>query len=155
MLETKSLTVSPNAEQNTINLMQDFGWNLKSSQEINNTDSHLEDRGGTTYSVTTKENYVKLIFERDTKMENYSKITDLETKYHRIMNAEPTQEYIPISKFITIIGLILYIIPGVLYLAYKIFKRMNAKTAYENKYSEWQAEVEKAKRYRQEARSLL
>ncbi len=155
MLETKSLTVSPDEEQGTINLMQDFGWTLKSSQEINNTDSHLERRGDEIYNVTTKQNYVKLVFDRDTKMESYDRVRNLEGEYHRIMNSEPTAEYVSISWLIAIIGLVLYVVPGVAYLAWKFTKKKQCADAYNAAYAAWRAEAEKAVGYRKEARSLL
>ena len=155
MLETKALTVHPDNEQSTIDLVANFGWSLKSSQEIKNTDSHLENRNGTTYSVTTKEHYVKLILERDTKMENYDRIKQLENTYFSIMEREPEPEYIPISKGILIIGLLLYVIPGALYLAYKLKKRSDAKRAYQEAYAAWKIECERAMKAKAEARSLV
>lgn len=54
MLETKTLKVANSAEESTISLMQQFGWSLLSSQDVNNTDSHLENRNGSIYSVADK-----------------------------------------------------------------------------------------------------
>ncbi len=82
--ETKSLSVAPSAEASTIEIYQIFGWELMSSQEIYNKDSHLEDRGGDTYSVTETTHYIKLVFSRDTNMDNYYELTDLERKYWSI-----------------------------------------------------------------------
>jgi len=95
MLETISKKVSPRNEQHTINVMSCFGWKLKSSQEVNVSDSHLENRYGELYSVTNKEHYVKLLFEREKETSNYDKIVELEREYYSILNSEPT-----LSKFI-------------------------------------------------------
>ncbi len=135
--------------------MQDFGWSLKSSQEINNTDSHLEDRGGTTYSVTTKENYVKLVFDRETKMDNYDRICSLEQMYTKIINSEPEKKHIGISWIIAIIGLLIYVVPGALYLGYKFWRRSQATDEYNAAYAAWKVEYDKAVGYRKEARSLI
>ena len=85
MLETISKKVSPRREQYTIEVMSCFGWKLKSSQEINIVDGNLEDQYGDIY----RENYVKLVFERETAMLNYSKIVSLENKYYSILKCEP------------------------------------------------------------------
>lgn len=95
MLETISKKVSPNSEQHTINVMSCFGWKLKSSQEVNVSDSHLENRYGDLYSVTNKEHYVKLLFEREKETPNYDKIVNFEREYYSILNSEPS-----LSKFI-------------------------------------------------------
>lgn len=89
MIETITRKVAPNEEQKTINSMANFGWQVKSSQEINTVDSHLETRNDTLYSVTTKENYVKLLFQRNTEMKNYAQLVQLERQYAAIVNAQP------------------------------------------------------------------
>ena len=89
MIETIVRKVAPSEEQKTITTMTTFGWRVKSSQEINTVDSHLETRNDTLYSVTTKENYVKLLFERDTNRKNYAQLAQLERQYVAIMNAQP------------------------------------------------------------------
>ena len=73
MIETKSLRVGPAVEQSMIDTMACFGWELKSSQEINVKESHEELHGDTVYSVTTGENYVKLVFNRDTARPHYAR----------------------------------------------------------------------------------
>lgn len=89
MIETMTRKVAPKDEQKTINTMANFGWQVKSSQEINTVDSHLETRNDTLYSVTTKENYVKLLFQRNTEMKNYAQLVQLERQYAAIVNAQP------------------------------------------------------------------
>lgn len=156
MLETKSLTVSPQEEQSIINVWTNFGWSLKSSQEINDTDSHLERRGDTLYNVTTNKNYVKLVFERDTKMENYDKVSALEDKFYTLINKEPELQHVKISGIITVIGLLIYVIPGVLYLVFKLSKRSRLKKEYQAAYAKWKAEDEPvAIAAFEEARSLI
>ena len=90
MIETKVETIAPSGEQRKIEEKACFGWRLKSSQEINSKESHLEQDG--LYgikSVTTKENYVKLVFERDKDMPNYNKIVELENKYYNNLYSKP------------------------------------------------------------------
>ena len=155
MLETKAFTVSPENEQSTIDLAANFGWKLKSSQEINNTDSHLENRNGNIYNVTTSEHYIKLVMERDTNMNNYARITKLENQFFTIMNAEPVKQEIKIKGWLVFIGLLLYVLPGVLYLAYKLYRRSQANKAYEAAYAEWKVQEKVALDCVAEARKLL
>ena len=84
--ESKSISVAPSEEQNTIELFQTFGWELKSSQEVFSQESHLERDGDDIRSVTSTTNYVKLTFSRDKEMENYAKLAQLENQFYSISN---------------------------------------------------------------------
>ena len=137
MIETVSKKVSPDSEQSTINFMANFGWSLQSSQEINNTDSHLERRGDEIYSVTTKENYVKLVFQRDTNMPNYARISELESKYLSLLNKEPDAPQF--NLIIAGILLVMYIVPGVIY----IVRYSKKKKEYDQQYAAWRSEMNK------------
>ena len=107
MIETISKKVAPENENKLITVMSNFGWSFKSSQEINSAESHLEGIGDTVYSVTTRENYVKLVFQRDTTMPNYARIKELETKYTNIVASEPNAPHFgAIDVFICFIGFI-------------------------------------------------
>lgn len=121
MVEVISKKVSTSQEQATIDLKTKFGWRLKSSQEINNTDSHLERRGDELYSVTTKENYVKLVFERDTAMPNYRRIAELERKYESLLNSRPQPSYI---KILGVLVLCVVFLPLGIYFGYKTYKEL-------------------------------
>lgn len=79
--ESKSTQVHPADEQNMIDVMQRFHWNLQSSQEIKTKDSHLERRGDKIYSVTETEHYVKLVFTRDLDTPNLDRLRELENEY--------------------------------------------------------------------------
>jgi hypothetical protein len=80
--EIKSVSVAPAAEEETIKLWQSFGWELKSSQEVKNKDSHIERRGDELVSVTESEHYVKLTFERDPSRQNYTELKSLEDQFY-------------------------------------------------------------------------
>lgn len=82
--ESKSIQVHPVDEQQQIDFMQHFYWNLLSSQEIKNIDNHLESRGDNLYQVTKTEHYVKLVFSRDVDAPNLDKIKKLETEFFSI-----------------------------------------------------------------------
>ena len=116
MKETKKIKVSTYEEESTINIKAYFGWILVSSQEINTNSTRVENRIDGVYNVTRKENYVNLIFSRETTMPHYDEIVKLE-KIHE----EAWEKYrsITIPKFsITtcILKLLCFIIPGVLYI---------------------------------------
>jgi hypothetical protein len=83
-IESKSITVAPSEEQQVIRKHEQFGWILKSSQEIYNKDSHLESRFSGLYNVTTTKNYVKLVFQRDTEMPQRDRIQSLENQYWQL-----------------------------------------------------------------------
>lgn len=72
MTESVSLRETPEREQITIRQHQMMGWKLKSSQEINTSTTSVSEINGTVSSSVSKENYVKLVFERETDLPNYA-----------------------------------------------------------------------------------
>ncbi len=86
-MEIKTLDVKNSKEAETIEFWAQFGWVLKSSQRIYNKDSHLEQRGDSTYSVTETVDFTKLVFERDKNGPHYDEIVSLEAEYFACMNA--------------------------------------------------------------------
>ena len=106
-LESTSLSVLPNDEQEAIDTYQKFGWELKSSQEIFNKDSHNERRGDSVYNVTETTNYVKLVFQRDKDMPYYKQICELENKYYSTIKSEPRNAS---SYAVTVFGIIIAVI---------------------------------------------
>lgn len=119
MIESKSIKVGVSQEQHYIDVMQKFGWTLNSSQEINVKESHLESRGDTVYSVTTGENYIKLVFKRDTAIKNYSRLKQLENQYFDVLNRQPS----PMSGKIAFLGILFFVVPGALYIAVKVSQK--------------------------------
>ncbi|MBQ3490540.1 MAG: hypothetical protein IJA86_08115 [Clostridia bacterium] len=150
MIETISKKVTPTDENTVIDIMSNFGWTLKSSQEINTAESHLEGRGDSVYSVTTRENYVKLVFQRDTGMKNYSKIKELETKYTNLVDSEPLPpDFNIISFFILFLK---GITPGIQYI--KNYKKQTKE--YEENYGAWLSKMNsEGKEYLNSASALL
>lgn len=105
--ENSSIQVSPSREQEAIEVYQKFGWELVSSQEIFNKDSHNEARGDSLYSVTETTNYVKLLFRRDKDMPYYNEVCDLENQYYDKINNEPHYSF---SKALLYIGIVIAVI---------------------------------------------
>jgi hypothetical protein len=86
--EFKTLNVSPGRENEAIEFWQHFGWELMGApQEIYSKDSHLEKDGDKINSVTETTHYIKLSFQRDTAMNNYSALASLQKEYEAIPNA--------------------------------------------------------------------
>lgn len=110
-LESKSLSVSPEMEHEAIETYQKFGWELKSSQEIFNKDSHQELRGDSVYSVTETTNYVKLVFQRDKDMPYYNEVCEIEDKYFDLLNHKPIYYF---GHGLLILGFLLAIVCGFL-----------------------------------------
>lgn len=79
--ESKVVQVRPEDEQQQIDFMHQFYWNLLSSQEIRSIDNHLETRGDSLYSVTKTTHYVKLAFTRDVATPNLDNIRKLEKEF--------------------------------------------------------------------------
>ncbi len=90
-MEIKTLDISNDAEDTTIQLYQDFGWSLKSSQRVFNRDSHLEGGGDSVYSVTNTVDFTKLVFERDKSMPHYEEIKELEDRFFYMLDNLPNR----------------------------------------------------------------
>ena len=71
-----------------------FGWKLLSSQEINNSDSSVRVVGDYIVTQTTRTQYVKLTFKRDTDMPNYQRLCELQYEFERI----PSNRYVGLAK---------------------------------------------------------
>ena len=126
MIETTVKKVAPYEEERTINYMARFAWKLTHTQEINTSDSHLETRNGDLYSVTEKQNYVKLTFERDTNIPNYKRIAELEKEYTSLTYSKPG---LPIGKIVLAVFLCItcFLAPIGIYQGYKIYKEVSTQ----------------------------
>ncbi len=134
MIESTSAKVHPNEEIDMIRTYEQFGWVLKSNQEIRSENSHIENSGGSLYSVTEKTHYINLMFQRDTSIPNYKQLTELEEKYWSIINSEPYVEtYGIIWGILTIIGIIFYVLPGAAIIAFRVRKIKKSKQLH----AEW------------------
>ena len=130
MIESKSVKCGTWEENSVINEWQSFGWTLKSSQEVNNIDNHLENRGGTIYQVREKESYVKLTFDRDTTIPNYKEICAIECEYDRFHEFQ--KQDVPGIGFLWFICLIPPLTPvGIILLVVKLKKKSKAQKANE------------------------
>lgn len=147
--ETKSMSVIPSDEQRTINEMQAFGWELGSSQEIATKDSHLERKGNTLYSVTESENYVKLIFFRETSIPYYNELNDLYKQY--LEYPDIACPHSVINKLLAVI-LFFFVFPvGMIYIIWGLVKNALNKKEYTdyivNREEKIEYLLEQAKKY--------
>lgn len=106
-IESKSITVAPDEEQDIIAKYELFGWELKSTQEVLSKDSHLENRGDELYNVTTTQNYVKLMFQRDADSPVAAKARPVEDEYWRLYNRTQPIYFPTKNKLLNLVPLIL------------------------------------------------
>jgi len=150
--EIKSINVDPSEEEETVSEWQSFGWEFKSTQEVKTADSsHLERRGDTLYNVTRSgDHYVKLTFERDPARQNYAELVSLEKQYRAVPGpGTPPVRFGKIWLIISGIGLVFYIVPGVLIIIWRCVSYSKKDKKWKADYNNWatkRAEIlEKAK----------
>ena len=95
--EIKTMDVTNEAEAYFIELYGSFGWRLKSSQRVFNKTSRpvgTVSYGSVSYVHTQTEtvDFTKLVFERDTSMENYERLESLESQYFALQSMLPEKE---------------------------------------------------------------
>ena len=82
------------------------------------------------------------------KIANYDKIVTLEKTYFDAMSRKPSEENVEVNIRTAIILFLFGIIPGVIYLVYKLKKKMRANKSYYELLTAWQntygREAEKA-----------
>jgi hypothetical protein len=111
MQETRAIQCSVAGENDEVAVWQAFGWSLQSSQEVTNIDNHIEFSGDYVIAHNDKEQYVKLVFARDTKMEHYDELHDLEAKYDALRYTPRKQN--PSFNVFWLILFVIYIIIAV------------------------------------------
>ena len=84
MKEYTTLKISP-AEYNAVTkTMSSFGWAVRSANETYSEQTNVSDVNyytGIITTSTTVTNFVSVFFERDTEMEHYSELRELEKQY--------------------------------------------------------------------------
>ena len=115
--ESISFQVHPDDEQQQINHMQEFYWNLLSSQEVKTVDTHEEVRGDSVYNVKNTEHYVKLTFQRDLSTPHISEIKDLEKQYNSLSRPNFPKLF-PVGWFLWAVLALFYGLGVVLWLVY-------------------------------------
>jgi len=105
--ESKAIQVHPANENSTIELYETFGWELKSSQTIDKTDTDFKDGWNDDIIITkTRERYVKLTFRRDKNMPAYRELCELEAQYYAA-DREEGLELKEAPRWMLVVGVIL------------------------------------------------
>ena len=154
MKELKSFSVTPGTEEETIQLWRSFGWELVGApQEIYNENSRLENRSDDIYSVTTTTHYIKLTFERDPERKNYSELKALEEQFDSLKKPTIWEKPQLITKLWLIligVGLLLYVLPGIILLVIHIIKYKKDTKLWKSSYERYQSELASFNAQRQE-----
>ncbi|MCH5180600.1 MAG: hypothetical protein J1F32_05265 [Erysipelotrichales bacterium] len=143
MKETKTMQVSVNQEDYMIDAYQSFGFELLSTQEVKTKDSHLERHGDTIYNVTETEHYIKLTFTRDDNMPFYSELTKQQNEFENAQHAIMKKP--KLNLLLAILGLLLYVAPGVLYIVWYIVKSKKVKTNNEECFNRMETAISQGK----------
>lgn len=134
--QTKSVTCHPDSESDVIEIWQTFGWELFSTQEVRDTESHLEQGWGDTInSVVSTTHYIKLTFQRDPEnVAHYAELKKLEDEFNSVPDPGPYPEGESILKIF--LGFMLCTIPGVYWL-FKTIKASAQRPKWNQKYEEY------------------
>jgi len=157
MKETKVVKADPNAVNSTIETWACFGWEMVGApQETNYTTTHRTQETDKHYSseYTEKTHYFSITFQRDNSMPNYAKLVELQNTY----NISPPVSPVSPSLFgclwmvLILIGLIAFVIPGVILIVWRIVRYVKLKKIYEQEFS---AYMEKKKVWEQNKKNAL
>jgi hypothetical protein len=151
MKETKFIEVEPGDVNSTIETWASFGWELVGApQEINYSTTHRTQETDDHYAseYTTKTHYVKVTFQRDNGIANYSKLSELQRQYDSVVKPKyPNPRFgypffhllgfIPISGWtlLVIIGLFLFVVPGILVIVLRCISYSKKKKIWEEEYA--------------------
>ena len=155
MKETRFIEVSPDEVNKIIDVWATFGWELLGApQEINYSTTHRTQETDDYYSseYTTTTHYVKVTFQRDKEIKNYSQLASLQKDYESVPRpgTPPSRfgyfkvfGFIPIWLLIGLIGLLLYVVPGVLIIVWRC-------VSYSKKNKQWDADYDNMIKKREE-----
>lgn len=120
LIETKVVQIYPDSdlEADTISLYQKCGWTVVSSER-------QQERSGNTIST-----FIRITFQRDKNMPNYSEIKRISDEVMSIAGTRPKQESTDGAKYIIAAGLFLITLPFILIIGlvkYNKIKKRNKK----------------------------
>ena len=122
MKDTKSIPVTPGEQDETITLFSSFGWEYKNATEVATNDSQIltgRDEEYEHYKIIPGQHYIRLFFERDRERQNYAELKSLEEQYYAIKDPycpEPPQFITKLWLILIGVGLLLWVIPGIILL---------------------------------------
>ena len=158
MKELKSFSVAPGTEEEEIQLWRSFGWELVGApQEVRTADSQVftgQDSDGTEhYQTTAGVHYIKLTFERNPERKNYSELKALEEQFDSLKKPTIWEKPQLITKLWLIligVGLLLYVLPGIILLVIHIIKYKKDTKLWNSSYERYQTELASFNAQRQE-----
>ena len=154
MKETRFIEVSPDEVNKIIDVWATFGWELLGApQEINYSTTHRTQETDDHYSseYTTTTHYVKVTFQRDKEIKKYSQLASLQNEYEAVPRpGTPPSRFgyfkvgpIPIWLLLGLIGLVIYVVPGVLIIVWRC-------VSYSKKNKQWDADYDNMIKKREE-----
>ena len=162
MKETRFIEVGPDEVNRVIEVWATFGWELLGApQEINYSTTHRTQETDEYYSseYTTTTNYVKITFQRDSEIKNYSELASFHIEYDAVPRpgVRPSRFGtfklfgIPIWMIVSIIGLLIYVVPGVLIIIWRCVSYSNMKKQWDDDFDKM---VKKREEILEKARAL-
>lgn len=170
--DTKTISVHPNNEVSAISFFQNFGWELFGNQEVKTSSSHLKESmwTGDIVQVTETSHYIKLTFQREKSMPNYSRLVQLENEYNLVTSpTKPTKPSLMMTIIMLVVGIpimlmleniaVLLILGFLLWLAIIPFYIWRRFPVYRKKLAEYESaeaiELEQKRKILSECQSLL
>ena len=158
MKETRSFEVAPGTDEATIQEWRSFGWELVGApQVVRTSDSQVftgQDSDGTEHYTTTKGvHYIKLTFERDPARPNYNELKSLEGEYRSIKDPYYPEAPRFITKLWLIligVGLLAYVIPGIILLVIHIILHVKKSKEYNEDYATYTRKSAEVRSQREE-----
>jgi hypothetical protein len=157
--ESKIVETAPQDENDVIQNLQSFGWNLQNRQELRfegnsrTTPDMLSGFGGIESSTTTTEihHYVKLHFVRSMNIPNLDEIHDLENEYFNLSIPDKPKLF-PVGLWLWIILSLIY---GIVLVIYAIYYLLSYKPSLEKWNMYARATIKRANEIEQEIPVLL
>ena len=156
MKDNKSITIAPEQREEAVTVFNSFGWELKTEQEINKDAQQFVSGSDDDYiyfKTIPAEHYVKLGFERDRGRQNYEELKSLENQYFAIKDPTIWEQPRFITKLWLIVigvGLLLYVIPGVILLVIHIISYNKNTKLWNSAFARYQTDSASVEKQREE-----
>ena len=150
--ETQTIQCYPNDNEinSTIRQWERWGWELISNQRCQ--EFVKQDPDGTKHYET----FNKLTFSRDKDASWYKELISLEAEYDNVCHEVdrerekepkvPSKPYFYINLLCALVLLFIFIVPGVIYIAFRIMKYVKEKKDYEAMLKEYRIQHENWKK---------
>jgi hypothetical protein len=157
MKDIKSIDVNPADEEKTTRLWMSFGWELKNNQRVKTQDVQKftgQDSDGTEHYVTARGvDFIKLTFERNPEIKNYSELKSLEEQYYSVKFPSPPDEPVRFGCLwlvLAVMGLFLMFVPGIAIIIWRCVSYSKKKEVFDKEYAVYKTAKADAKKKRQD-----